>query len=59
MVYRCTALFFEFMCPTNLLSRSESLFSYSLFFWWCVYWCEGGTTCHSHDITAKANHNKI
>jgi len=22
-----------------------------------LYWCKGWTTCHSHDITAIANHN--
>lgn len=25
--------------------------------WWHVYWCEGGTTCHSHEIANNNSHS--
>jgi len=28
----------------------ESFCRVSSLLWWCVYWCEGGATCHSHEI---------
>jgi len=53
MIYLCTSLLFMWL----IIIFNQNNFTTSLL-WWCAYWHEGGTiTCHSHDITSKANHN--
>ncbi len=52
--------FFLLMLPHNLnlpkITSPPLCNDVSSLLWWRVYWCEGGKTCHSHEI---ANNNSV